>query len=120
MENDERRAKIMLLKDSLRTKNSELATLIDECPHEIEKGNKDLESSSAKCKICGSLFGWYCPDSPDHTCHYYSEEEDDGRRYVRLVDGRKQYLPDSYAKKIEDCGESDDWCIFCGHPEERK
>ena len=122
METNERKAKIMMLKESLKTKNSELYKLIDECPHTLNKFNKEAEDdcTSAVCEICGSLFGWYCPKSPDHACHYFSEEEDDGRHYVRLIDGTKCYLPDSYTKQKKHEDESDDWCIFCGQPEERK
>jgi hypothetical protein len=24
----------------------------------------------ARCCICNVNHGWYCPDSPDHSCHY--------------------------------------------------
>ena len=32
----------------------------------------------ARCDICSTEFGWYCPESPDHICHYETEipEED--------------------------------------------
>ena len=48
----------------------------------------------AHCLICLESFGWYCPDSPDHLCHY----ED------------KPY-PKTGSPEI---------CIYCGYPGERK
>jgi hypothetical protein len=73
----------------------------------------------AFCETCGKSFDYYCPDSPDHTCHYYSYMDDgNGKRFVRLVDGTEYYLPDDY-----DCTQEDapyQGCIFCGEPDERK
>ena len=71
--------------------------------------------SSAVCEVCAHDFGWYCPKSPDHTCYYYSHEKND-RRVVDLINGKEHKLPEAY----NHANESDDWCIFCGQPDERK
>lgn len=47
---------------------------------------------TADCNICGKSFNWYCPNSPTLECDY---EQDDG-------------------------GYNDEYCIYCGEPEERK
>jgi len=74
--------------------------------------------------------GWKCPDpevdehnsiagSPDGVCVYFSELRLDERRTVALIiDGEEVdwLLPESYQSERE----SEDWCIFCGEPSERK
>ena len=81
------------------------------------------------CEVCDKHFGHYCPESPDHGCHYYTE--DDGL-HVKLYTGeiiRKPidaHDPDDWAGRTitvnEDCKryETDDSCLFCHAPEERK
>lgn len=92
--------------------------------------------------------GWKCPDpetgiwtgvrddesntgvprgegSPDGVCIYFSELRQDGRRTVPLIiDGEPVdwLLPEGYGGYWDGGGEreSEDWCIFCGEPEERK
>lgn len=66
--------------------------------------------------------GWRCLNSPDGVCAYSSEEGTgiyEGRRVVFL-----QYEGDSFIHQLpstyDASNESDDWCIFCGDPEERK
>lgn len=57
--------------------------------------------------------------SPDGVCVYSSEAGDDGCRYVELViDGQPMMwkMPADYTGESE----SEDWCIFCGDPSERK
>lgn len=57
--------------------------------------------------------------SPDGICAYFSEPAEDGRQAVELIiDGQRVLwkLPEDYTGDDE----SDDWCIFCGEPEERK
>lgn len=87
------------------------------CPHKFrELTKKELNdewmSESAECTICKSHFGWRCKVSPDQVCHYFTG--DDGK--VVLLDGSKV----DPVEKIEKRDETDDWCLFCGHPEERK
>lgn len=55
--------------------------------------------------------GWFCPDSPDHACHYFTE---DG--LVVLTSGDRIQPPPEH----DVTGETEDICIFCGLPEERK
>jgi len=72
----------------------------------------------AECKDCGKSFGWFCPESPDKECHYYTDSYDEGLG-VMLRNGEiilAKDLPSTW----EENHESDDWCIFCGLPEERK
>ena len=105
MNDSERKRRIEQLREKVREIQQLLGELKEDCSHKIEK-----RYSSAYCSICGEDFGWWCPDSPDHVCHYYSEDGE-----VSLIDGTK-------VKKPKDASEdeSDDWCIFCGDPEERK
>lgn len=78
--------------------------------------------NSAVCEICELDFGWWCPDSPDHACHYHSEYvEKDGAIYriVVLLDGAKDesFLDKDVPEKEH---ETEDCCLYCGEPEERK
>ena len=70
------------------------------------------QGASAHCTHCTKHFGWYCPQSPDHACHYFS----DGDGQVRLINGEDHAVPAGH----EIARESEDCCIFCGDPEERK
>jgi len=63
----------------------------------------------AICEICNHNFGWSCSESPDKTCHYFSK---DGK--VTLIDGTTVDVESDEDYETEDC------CIFCGQPEERK
>ncbi len=45
-----------------------------------------------KCKFCKVPLGWHCPDNPNGYCVY---------DYERM-------------------GQDREWCVHCGHPEERK
>lgn len=86
-----------------------------QCVHEIIKNER---SNGAICKNlrCNEYFGWYCPDSPDHLCHYCADQDEKGY-FVKLVNGERCNLL-NYTIKDKN-NESNDWCIFCGHPEER-
>ena len=55
--------------------------------------------------------GWDCPNSPDGECHYYSHDNK-----VALNNGALHVLPINHEKDDE----TEDMCIFCGEPEERK
>ena len=59
--------------------------------------------------------GWWCDKSPDNSCYYYSDEKD-GSRIVELCNGTEVALP----KELDPEYETDDCCLFCGEPEERK
>ncbi len=56
-------------------------------------------------------FGWDCPESPDGVCHYFSKE---GK--VKLADGRSVRVPANH----DATNESQEWCIYCKEPKERK
>ena len=76
------------------------------CNHNITKVH-----DGAVCSICNQHFGWWCPDSPDHSCHYYSKDGKVELRNGSLVDVPKNHDP---------YYETDDCCIFCENPDERK
>ena len=93
----------------------EAGDLRENCKHKVLVKQPDASGhyGSAECEGCDSDFGWYCPDSPDHRCHYWMDTEN-GQNSVLLLDGTRHELP---AETEEPCY---DWCLFCGHPEERK
>lgn len=35
-----------------------------------EHGQLTNVRESARCDHCGERLGWWCPNSPDHLCHY--------------------------------------------------
>lgn len=82
--------------------------LEENCPHIIIEG----KYNNAHCTVCGHSFGHHCQASPDHACHYYTEN--DGMIY--LITGKSVKPPEDHNKNYE----SDDHCIYCHHPEERK
>lgn len=77
------------------------------CDHKKLKQRNDY----AECTECSTCIGHYCSGSPDKKCHYYSQNKE-----LTLQDGTKYQLPEDY----EDDYETEDCCIFCGEPEERK
>ncbi len=86
------------------------------CIHEFDH---DGVFSSAICEMCKENFGWYCPKSPDAVCHYGGEVVNDD--FLLLIDGRRVQAPKLQFDEIG--GEpywEEDWCIYCGAPEERK
>jgi len=52
-------------REIISTTEMDLRVLLVKCHHKIIK-----EYESAVCIICGKNFGWWCPKSPDHFCHY--------------------------------------------------
>ena len=44
-------------------------------------------STGAYCFVCGRSFGWWCPSSPDHLCHY--EDHNEFCKYCGMPDERK-------------------------------
>ena len=82
------------------------------------------EYDSQSCIICGTYMGHGCGKSPDRVCHYYTTEVN-GQRGVELFEGKFVPLKDILSEgETEDdyCmeNETDDYCLFCGLPEERK
>jgi hypothetical protein len=90
--------------------NSHIREIVEHCNHPIDHGG--TEEYVGSCPKCGEYFdGWKCSESPDGVCHYYSDE---GK--VELIDGSYYSLPENYDAD----NETDDGCIFCGQPRERK
>jgi hypothetical protein len=94
----------------------ELEKLLAECEHTLNiLKPKDLDdewmSVGAHCTTCGASFGWRCKQSPDGVCHYYSE---DGQ--IELINGNKIPVTPDHDSEYE----TDDCCLFCGMPDERK
>ena len=95
------------------------ADLIKGCNHQLPKTDRKRDSDykterlsyNASCVICGSYFGHLCLESPDSVCHYYSNNGQ-----VELIDGTHVQVPEDHCETFE----TDDCCIFCGQPEERK
>ena len=74
------------------------------CSRHCRHPQELIESSQWGGKRCGrclaSVDGWYCPDSPDKSCHYFSR---DGK--IRLDDGSEVPVPDGHSRN----NESYDW-----------
>ncbi len=103
--------------DSLNSARREFRNAINQiksrCQHVIDK----TKSDGTKCKICEESFGWYCPDSEDHSCHYFTEHDEvKDLFYVEMINKSKHYMDKMYSG----VDETEDTCLFCGDPEERK
>lgn len=85
-----------------------LMELMKSCKHVFRESA--MKRGSAECMICGVDFGWYCKKSPDHVCHYESE---DGQ--VELLDGTLVPVPEGHDASHE----NGDWCVFCNEPADR-
>lgn len=100
------------LEHQLETAREELSYIrLKGCRHEIEN-----IAGHASCSACKLELGWYCKDSPDHHCHYYST---DNGKSVELSTGEKVPNP-GFEEDYEPLYETDDNCLFCGEPDERK
>jgi len=118
-EQEELKAQIDFSRAELEQAKRAFQELTSKCEHVNVKSG-----SSVVCSVCGEhAYGWYCPKSPDKHCYYFTEipeEDEEGTqefeefRFVRLRSGELFKL-DAPTES-----ESDDWCIFCGQPEERK
>jgi len=104
---------IAAIQTAISALQQQLDDQFEKCPHAIAY---EIEGSTW-CEICGVDFGWHCPVSPDHACHYYSERSVPGMEpIVKLNNGGIAYLSSDY----EGDWETDDCCIFCHQPNERK
>lgn len=74
----------------------EYCNVLWQCKHVIVPRDKYVDeklktdiwaSTGAICAICGKNFGWWCPKSPDHLCHYSKSEDDCD--YCHMPDERK-------------------------------
>lgn len=103
-----RKKQISADRENIKILEKKIKSHIRDCHHKVDPNYKHY----VKCAICDEFLShWHCDKSPDGCCHYYS---DDGE--VALVDGTKHQLPEDHDIKFE----SDEFCIFCGEPEERK
>ena len=103
-----------------------LGDLVTRCKHAFapltDEMRKELKVHSyaswkydrASCFSCEFDFGWRCPSSPDSVCHYQSMHSRPG--FVKLVDDTEVPVPDGHDIEYE----TDDSCIFCHAPDERK
>jgi hypothetical protein len=113
---EEIKAAIRIHQAQIRSLNKELDQIKANCKHAFKPlTQKQLDdkwmSISAECTVCGQDFGWRCKESPDSVCHY---ESSNGK--VALIDGSMVSIPFDHDPNYE----TDDSCIFCGHPDERK
>ena len=100
--------------------------------HEIKENGEYGGAICINCKPferfekTGGHWSWYCPESPDHQCHYEAEQEvweghgeiKRGKYFVWSINGEKIIL-EGYTEEDRKY-QSFDYCIFCGNPEERK
>lgn len=92
-------------------KHELLPVLTDRMKAELRKASyASWKYGTASCDICREGFGHRCPDSPDTVCHYFS---DDG--FVELITGVKVAVGDP-----DSDNETEDSCLYCGYPLERK
>lgn len=90
-----------------------LPVLTDEMKDHLRRHTeKSWGFNYACCGICGRGLGWRCTESPDGVCHYFTN--DNGR--VKLIDGTEVEL----AEPPDPDYESNDSCLFCASPQERK
>ena len=84
----------------------------------IKKGENGW--TSARCSECGETFGWWCDKSPDKSCHYFTElngKVPSPNVCVKLINDVLFSMPDpNYDRRFE----TEDCCLFCGEPQERK
>lgn len=116
MSDKERHDRIRELEFRKHELNAELEDLYEMCTHKIACGSHKWNDDLAFCLVCGTGFGWYCTESPDHSCHYFSEVDENGNPIVELHDGTIHRLPSDHNAEYE----TNDQCLFCGNPEERK
>lgn len=80
MDNQQIHDRIKELKADLKAnpdpRTLELNNLLTACKHEIAEKEPQIwggykHYGYASCWVCGyDFYSWYCPDSPDHLCHY--------------------------------------------------
>jgi hypothetical protein len=95
-------------KEDVQRAQRRLADLKSRCRHGVVKRT---EADEAACVICGDTFGWFCPESPDRACHYFTHGNG---RTVDLITRDEADL----GKRVRD--QSEDSCLYCGDPMERK
>lgn len=133
----------------LEEERERLAVAKRHCPHLVyrvgwmpttKSDPEDSECDCVSCAICGSEFGWWCPASPDHICHYFTigssrgtpnmsgcfEDDTPGICGKVMLLSREFVTPPGYMDNDQvplarmQQFETDDRCLFCGSPRERK
>ena len=95
---------------------AEIYKITSNCKHKIVKRDEKSDCTIAICSECGTTFGWWCPKSPDHACFYFTEVVQE-QLFIKLVDGTLlPYKQDNHDRQYE----TQDCCLFCGEPNERK
>lgn len=113
----------MMLRKQLTEIQQNIAKIERNCKHRIVEVGAEPKygwNGDAVCEDCNTSFGWWCSDSPDHRCHYFTHEVEAyliKARAVELVDGTEHILHE-YDGDTE--YETDDDCVFCHMPDERK
>lgn len=107
MNNEERKVLLRRLRSVAMKVDDIVAELEINCPHEVVRNDE-----SAECAICDHDFGWWCDWSPDNACHYFSN----GDGTLTLIGGKRISVRPTRDGKPE----TEDECMFCGLPEERK
>ena len=106
------RARILALRITIGEASSDLEDALAECNHE----SRSKKSESCVCDICNNRFGWWCDNSPDRVCHYGDEVENvNGKLSVMLINGEPHTVRHDF-----DAEYNEEYCIFCGQPDERK
>lgn len=116
------KVQISLLRSEVRQVTRNLNEKLQQCTHITHlppKQDKWGGYGSLDCDICGINMGWGCAESPDHVCHYFSTLRD-GVRGVQLYGGVFHVIPELNEPNYKHIYETDDICLFCGQPEERK
>jgi hypothetical protein len=71
------RAQISSLTITIDRFQRRLWTIKNSCKHTLLEVNMFHDDVGiVRCAICGHDFGWWCPKSPDHYCHYDKGNED--------------------------------------------
>lgn len=99
--------------------------------HKIIPRDPDIEeklktdewaSTSAICAICGERLGWWCPNSPDHVCHYEGQECLECKEIVIDDKGVIKHEKKKHDKILafRNIVGAGGCCVFCHMPQERK
>ncbi len=124
------RAEIGRRRDALTAARDALVDVASTCPCVVQekttpdysrtedKGTEDEctyeDWGSARCAVCDGTFEeFYCPKSPDHLCHYQADDPEAEAPVLTLLDETTIPYPRPH-------GSYDEFCVYCGEPDERK
>lgn len=123
MTNIAQRVTLKMLRKQLVEIQQKIGGIENNCQHVVVHVHAKSEygwNGSARCENCDRYLSWWCPDSPDHTCHYHTHEVEAfllKARAVELIDGTEYIIHDYEGDPKY---ENDDDCVFCHEPDERK